>query len=48
MTEVGPVAVEAADAPGEMYLLESEYLAEVIDPQTGDAGPPTASSANWC
>ncbi|MBA4064360.1 MAG: CoF synthetase [Isosphaera sp.] len=34
MTEVGPVAVEAADQPGKMYLLESEYLAEVLDPET--------------
>ena len=35
MTEIGPVAVEADDRPGEMYLLESEYLAEVVDPATG-------------
>lgn len=39
MTEVGPVAVEAADAPGSMYLLECEYLAEVIAPDTGAAVP---------
>jgi phenylacetate-CoA ligase len=32
MTEVGPVAVEAADQPGRMYLLESEYLTEVLEP----------------
>jgi phenylacetate-CoA ligase len=32
MTEVGPVAVEAADTPGQMYLLESEYVAEVLEP----------------
>lgn len=32
MTEVGPVAVEAVDTPGQMYLLESYYLAEVLDP----------------
>jgi phenylacetate-CoA ligase len=32
MTEVGPVAVEAADQRGKMYLLESEYLAEVLLP----------------
>ena len=35
MTEVGPVAVEAADRPREMYLLEREYLAEVVRPDTG-------------
>ena len=28
MTEIGPVAVEAAERTGEMYLLECEYLAE--------------------
>jgi phenylacetate-CoA ligase len=32
MTEVGPVAVEAADQRGRMYLLESQYLAEVLVP----------------
>ncbi len=30
MTEVGPVAVETVDAPGQMVLLESEYIAEVL------------------
>ena len=30
MTEIGPVAVETVDAPGQMVLLESEYIAEVI------------------
>lgn len=39
MTEVGPVAVEAAECPGQMYLLECEYLAEVVDPQSGLAVP---------
>ncbi len=32
MTEVGPVAVESADSRGQMYLLESEYIAEVLEP----------------
>ncbi len=32
MTEVGPVAVEADNRPREMYLLEREYLAEVVAP----------------
>jgi phenylacetate-CoA ligase len=40
MTEVGPVAVEAADTPGEMYLLESEYVAEVVAPNGTDPTPP--------
>ena len=39
MTEVGPVAVECADAPRQMALLESEYLVEVIDPD-GDSPAP--------
>ncbi|MDY3557539.1 AMP-binding protein [Gemmata sp. JC673] len=39
MTEVGPVAVEAEGRPGELYLLESDYLAEVVDPQTGRPVP---------
>ncbi len=44
MTEVGPVATEAArsdssdgnDRPGELYLLECDYLAEVVDRATGE------------
>lgn len=39
MTEIGPVAVEADGRPGGMFLLESDYLAEVVDPQTGQAAP---------
>ncbi len=39
MTEIGPVAVEADARPGQMYLLESDYLAEVIDPATGEPVP---------
>jgi phenylacetate-CoA ligase len=43
MTEVGPVAVEADNRPREMYLLEREYLAEVVAPDgrplpDGEAG----------
>ena len=40
MTEVGPVAVEAEDTPGEMVLLESEYIAEVLTPDGSDPVPP--------
>jgi phenylacetate-CoA ligase len=40
MTEVGPVAVEAADRRGQMYLLESQYLAEVLTPETNTPAPP--------
>jgi phenylacetate-CoA ligase len=34
MTEVGPVAVECEEVPGEMAILESEYLIEIIEPNT--------------
>src|SRR6478752_1329467 len=40
MTEVGPVAVEAADRRGQMYLLESEYLAEVLAPDSNTPAVP--------
>jgi phenylacetate-CoA ligase len=39
MTEIGPVAVEAADTPGEMFVLESEYIAEVLHPDTQNPVP---------
>jgi phenylacetate-CoA ligase len=35
MTEVGPVGVECAANPGGLHLLETHYLAEVLDPATG-------------
>jgi phenylacetate-CoA ligase len=35
MTEIGPTAVECAARPGGLHLLETEYIAEVIDPLTG-------------
>jgi len=38
MTEVGPVAVEAEDTPGEMVLLESEYIVETIPSGEPDVG----------
>jgi phenylacetate-CoA ligase len=40
MTEVGPVAVEAADQRGKMYLLESEYFSEVLLPGQTVSAPP--------
>ncbi|MBA4188782.1 MAG: CoF synthetase [Planctomycetaceae bacterium] len=39
MTEIGPVAVESHDQRGHMYLLESEYLAEVLIPGTNTPAP---------
>ena len=34
MTEVGPVTYECPAQPGRLHVIESAYLAEVIDPQT--------------
>lgn len=34
LTEVGPCAGECVAAPGTLDVLETEYIAEVIDPQT--------------
>jgi phenylacetate-CoA ligase len=39
LTEVGPVAVECPDSPTGLHLLEADYIAEVIDPATGQALP---------
>ncbi|MFL5339387.1 MAG: phenylacetate--CoA ligase family protein [Gemmataceae bacterium] len=44
MTEVGPLAVECEANPGGLHVLELDYIAEVIDPETdapvapGEAG----------
>ena len=37
MTEVGPLGFECDQAPGGVHLIESECIAEVIDPATGKA-----------
>jgi phenylacetate-CoA ligase len=34
MTEVGPMAVECAANPAGLHVLEDDYLAEVVDPET--------------
>ena len=34
MTEIGSLAVESKGRPGGLYLLETECIAEIIDPQT--------------
>jgi phenylacetate-CoA ligase len=36
LTEVGPVGIECPENPAGLHLLETEYLAEVIDPTTGE------------
>jgi phenylacetate-CoA ligase len=40
MTEIGPAAVECVENPGGMHLLETEFIAEIIDPQTETAAVP--------
>jgi phenylacetate-CoA ligase len=40
MTEVGPVTYQCPARPGALHLLESAYLAEVIDPNTCAPTPP--------
>ena len=35
MTEVGPVSYECPEQPGRLLIIDSSYIAEVIDPQTG-------------
>jgi phenylacetate-CoA ligase len=39
MTELGPLAIESLDEPGGLYVLETECIAEIIDPATGQAVP---------
>ncbi|MBI5759537.1 MAG: AMP-binding protein, partial [Planctomycetales bacterium] len=34
MTELGPLAIEAAQSPSTLTVLETECIAEIIDPQT--------------
>lgn len=39
LTEVGPLTAEAEDRPGGLYVLEADYVAEVLDPDTGAVTP---------
>jgi phenylacetate-CoA ligase len=36
LTEVGPVSFECWEAPGSLHINEGEFVAEVIDPLSGD------------
>ena len=40
MTEVGPVTYECPARPGMLHVIESAYLAEVLEPGTGKPVPP--------
>lgn len=39
MTEIGSLAVEHSDRPGDLYVLETECIAEVVDPETMEPTP---------
>jgi phenylacetate-CoA ligase len=39
MTEVGPVSYGCPARPGVLHVIESAYLAEILDPATGEAVP---------
>jgi phenylacetate-CoA ligase len=39
MTEVGPATYECPAQPGLLHVIESGYLAEVIEPRTGEPAP---------
>jgi phenylacetate-CoA ligase len=39
MTEIGPTGIECTAQPGGLHVLETEYLAEVVDPATGQHVP---------
>jgi len=39
LTEVGPVSFECWEAPGFLHINEGEFIAEVVDPVSGEAVP---------
>lgn len=39
MTEIGPMSFECRQVPGGVHVIESEYIAEVIDPKTLEGLP---------
>ena len=39
LTEVGPISFECLEGPGFVHVNEQEYIAEVVDPSTGDPVP---------
>ncbi len=40
MTEIGPMAIETEHSPNCLTVLETECIAEIIDPATGSPAPP--------
>ncbi len=45
MTEIGALGVETVETPGCLSILETECVAEVIDPATGQASEPDETGA---
>lgn len=39
MTEVGPWGFECTESPGGVHVMETDFIAEVIDPQSGEVLP---------
>ena len=39
LTEVGPISFECREAPGFLHVNEREYIAEVLDPESGEPAP---------
>jgi phenylacetate-CoA ligase len=39
LTEVGPVSIECPENPAGLHVIETHYLAEIIDPTTGQPVP---------
>jgi phenylacetate-CoA ligase len=39
MTEIGPVSYGCPSKPGVLHVIESSYIAEIIDPNTTEAAP---------
>jgi phenylacetate-CoA ligase len=39
LTEVGPTGIECPEKPAGLHLLETDYIAEIVDPETGQPMP---------
>ena len=43
MTEIGSLAIECTENPGSLHLLETECIAEILDPDSGEPVEPSGS-----
>jgi phenylacetate-CoA ligase len=39
LTETGPISFECRESPGALHINEAEYIAEVVDPESGEPVP---------